>query len=126
MAKRKTKIETGLTPHKNGDFIEFIDDADRQKFISCVVDALKDIDNQKKIREKEAKCKSSFKMNIEIPDFVSLGIDPKLVFKFKKVKNSDEWDLDIEMKKKDSATIEEYFDVTPQEEKKNKRKRTRK
>ena len=115
MRKKSKKDDTISLKHKNGDFIEFVDEADRQKFVSGIVDALKDKDNQQKIREKENKCKSSFKIKIEIPDFASLGIDPNLVFKFKKVKNSDEWDLDIEMNKKESATIEEYFDVIPKE-----------
>ena len=114
--KRKTN-EEDIVPikHKNGDFIEFIDEEDRHKFVYGIVNALKDPENRKKIREKESKCKASFKINVEIPDFSSIGIDPKLVFKFKKVKNSDEWDLDIEMNKKQSVTIEEYFEVTSKE-----------
>ena len=110
MRRKTNKDEAIPLKRKNGDFIEFIDEADRHKFVSGIVSALKDKDNRKKIQEKEAKCKSSFKIRIEIPEFSSIGIDPKLTFKFKKVKNSDEWDLDIEMNKKESVKIEEYFD----------------
>lgn len=118
MRKKTSKKDEGVSlKHKNGDYIEFIDEADRHKFCDCIVSKLKNKDIQKKIIEKEAKCKASFKIDVSIPELSSMGIDPDLVFKFKKVKRSDEWDLDIEMNKKETVDIEEYFEVIPKNSK---------
>ena len=47
----------------------------------------------------------------EIPEFAELGIEPKFTMHFKRVKNTDEWDLDLEFKKKDGISLQEYFDA---------------
>lgn len=88
--------------------IEFVDEESRHRFCQLLISNSRKPEIREAIEKKQAKYKS-FKINAEIPEFSELGIDPKFTMHFKKVKNSDEWDLDLEFKKKENTNLEEYF-----------------
>ena len=93
------------------DIIKFINEEDRAKFTSIVIDLLKDDEFKKLVLEKQAKYKSSFKVEWKNEALKEIGIEPKFMFKFRRVKKTDEWDLDIQLEKLKGADRNEYFDT---------------
>lgn len=94
------------------DIVEFINEEDRQKFTKIVIDLLKDKDFKKKVAKRQSECKSWFKILCKNDDLKTLGVDPCFNFKFKKVKNSNEWDVDITVKRLPSSALEEFFNLS--------------
>lgn len=94
---------------KTSDTIEFVNEEDRVKFTKIVVDLIKDVDFKKQVSEKQKKYKGSFTVKWFGEELKELGIEPYLSLKFKKVKNSDEWDVDIHLDKLRGIQSEEYF-----------------
>lgn len=92
--------------------VKFINEEDRAKFTKIVVDLIKDLDFKKKVSEKQKKYKSSFIVKWFNEELKELGIEPYIGLKFKKVKNSDEWDVDIHLDKLKAVQLEEYFDLS--------------
>lgn len=91
--------------------ITFVDEESRRRFCDLLIKNSHKPEIQKTIAEKQAKYKS-FKIRTEIPELSELGINPKFVMLFKRVKNSDEWDLDLEFEKKENISLDEYFDLS--------------
>lgn len=94
------------------EIVTFVNEEDRVKFIEIVIDLLKDKEFKRKVEEKQAKYKSSFKIVYEDDRLKELGIKPRFVFKFKKTKNTNEWDLDIFLDKIENTELKEFFDKT--------------
>ena len=94
---------------KTSDTIEFVNEEDRTKFTKIVVDLIEDIECKKKVSEKQKKYKGSFTVKWFSEELKELGIEPYLSLKFKKVKNSDEWDVDIHLDKLKNTDLSEYF-----------------
>lgn len=91
--------------------ITFVDEESRHKFCDLLIKNSHKSEIQEAIAKKQAKYKS-FKINAEIQELSELGINPKFVMFFKRVKNSDEWDLDLEFEKKENISLDEYFDLS--------------
>lgn len=92
-------------------FINFVDEDSRREFCNLLAKNSRKPEIQKEIAKKQAKYKS-FKIRVEIPELSDLGINPKFIMFFKRVKNSDEWDLDLEFEKKENVSLNEYFDLS--------------
>ena len=90
--------------------ITFVDEEDRSKFCSIMAALLRSRDFTKQAKDKQSKFKT-FSIRREIPELEQLGIDKSVKFKFKRVEDSDELDLDIFLKKKNGISVSEYFDV---------------
>ena len=107
----KTSKKSKKTLEKEmGEVITFVDEASRKRFCNLLIKNSQKPEIQKAIAEKQKKYKS-FTLKAEIPEFAELGIEPKFTMHFKRVKNSDEWDLDLEFKKREGISLEEYFDA---------------
>ena len=102
-SKKPTKSDQAI--------ITFVDEESRRRFCDLLIKNSHKPEIQKTIAEKQAKYKS-FKIRTEIPELSELGINPKFVMLFKRVKNSDEWDLDLEFEKKENISLDEYFDLS--------------
>lgn len=92
------------------DIISFVDENDRIAFREIISDYLKEKEFIEEVRKKQNKYKSSFKIKHVDNRLKEIGIEPLFVLKFKKVKNSDEWDLNIHLDKLKNVELSEYFD----------------
>lgn len=90
--------------------VAFVNEEDRQTFCKLFSEALKTTDVTDEILKKAAK-KRSFAVKREVDGFKDIGIDPEVKFHFRKVRNLDEYDLDIEVKRLNGTSLPEYFDV---------------
>lgn len=95
---------------KTSDTIEFVNEEDRFKFTQIVIDLIKDVDFKKLVSEKQKRYKNSFTIKWFNEELKELGIEPYFALKFKKVQNTDEWDVDIHLDKLKNAEMSEYFD----------------
>lgn len=108
---KTSKKKAKMALEKNAsEVITFIDDESRKRFCDLLIENSHKSEIKKTIAEKQKKYKS-FTIKAEIPEFAELGIEPKFTMHFKRVKNTDEWDLDLEFKKKDGISLQEYFDA---------------
>ena len=106
--KRQHKPKT--TEKAVDEIVSFINEEDRQTFCLGIASMIKDPKIKETIRKKQAKYKS-FTVKAEIADFKNIGVNPLVVLHFKRVKNTDEWDLDITVSRRGDTNIEEYFDL---------------
>lgn len=90
--------------------IMFIDESDRVKFAKIVTDLLKSDELKKLVFDREKKRKRRFSLKFRRDELLSLGISPDFIFKFKRVKDTEEWDLDMDFKKKENVVVSDYFE----------------
>ena len=94
---------------KKTEIIEFINEEDRAKFTSIIVDLLKDAELKDRVLKMQQKYKGSFTIKVKNEKMKELGIDPEYSLKFKKVRKTGEWDVDIRLNKLKGADTSEYF-----------------
>ena len=94
---------------KKTEIIEFINEEDRAKFTSIIIDLLKDAELKDRVLKMQQKYKGSFTIKVKNEKMKELGIDPEYSLKFKKVRKTEEWDVDIRLNKLKGADTSEYF-----------------
>ena len=91
--------------------IEFINEEDRTKFTGIIIDLLKDAELKDRVLKMQQKYKGSFTVKVKSNELKELGIEPEYSLKFKKVRKTGEWDVDIHLNKMKSANVSEYFNT---------------
>ena len=94
---------------KKNEIIKFINEEDRAKFTKIIVDLLKDAELKDRVLNMQQKYKGSFTIKVKNEKMKELGIDPEYSLKFKKVRKTGEWDVDIRLNKLKGADTSEYF-----------------
>ena len=79
---------------KKEKYTEFLNEDNIQEFYETINSCLKDDDIQKIIKEKQQKYKT-FTIKTNTDKFSKFGFTNNIVFKFKSVKNSDDFDIDV-------------------------------